>query len=45
VAYPYIGVSGPAKYINNITKDVTELGKDSFLTTFSLSAEGGSQVS
>jgi hypothetical protein len=31
VAYPYIGVSGPAKYITNITKDVTELGKDSII--------------
>jgi len=31
VAYPYIGVSGPAKYIINITRDLTELGKDSLI--------------
>lgn len=42
VAYPYIGVSGPEKYINNITKDINELSKAVLVIKLcSISAEGG----
>ena len=45
VAYPYIGVSGPEKYIGNITRDLNELSKLLSPKTFSILAKRSRETS